>query len=113
MDKVLNLANQIGELFTHSETYKKYMELYEEIKEDEELLKNLTEYRNLKMQNYVKHTVYDEVNNDFDAQISAMYKELNQNETMSDMFSLEDELLKTLSEVYKIIGEKCVMNIDV
>ncbi len=113
MDKVLNLASQIGEIFTHSESYKKYMDLYEEIEEDEELLDKLTKYRNLKMKNYVNHTIHDEVNNDFDTKISAMYKELNQNEIVSDMFSLEDELLKTLSEVYKIIGEKCVMNIDV
>ncbi len=113
MDKVLNLASQIGELFTHSETYKKYMELYKEIKKDEELLEKLTKYRNLKMQNYVKHTVHDEVNNDFDAEISALYKELNKKEMITQMFGYEDELLKTLSEVYKIIGEKCVMNIDV
>ncbi len=113
MDRVLNLASQIGDMFTNSETYKKYMELYEDIKEDTELLEQLTKYRNLKMQNYVKHTVYDEVNDDFDGEIAAMYKELNQNQVVNEMFSLEDELLKTLSEVYKIIGEKCVMNIDV
>ncbi len=113
MDKVLNLASQIGELFTHSETYKKYMDLYEEVKEDEELLAVLTKYRNLKMQNYVKHTVYDEVNDEYDAEISALYKELNQSKIINEMFGYEDELLKTLSEVYKIIGEKCVMNIDV
>ncbi len=112
MDKVLNLASQIGDLFTSSENYKKYMNLYDEIKADKELLEKLTKYRNLKMQNYVKHTVYDEVNNDYDSQIAAMYKELNQVEIVNEMFSYEDELLKILSEVYKIIGEKCVMNID-
>ncbi len=113
MDKVLNLASQIGELFTHSVTYKKYMELYDKVKEDEDLLALLTKYRNLKMQNYVNFTVHDEVNSDYDTEISALYKELSKNTTMADMLSYEDDLLKTLSEVYKIIGEKCVMNIDV
>ncbi len=113
MDRVLNLASQIGEIFTNSDDYKKYMDLYEEIKVDKVTLEKLTKYRNLKMQNYVKHTVYDEVNNDFDSQIATMYKELNQVENVKNMFMLEDELLKTLSEIYKVIGEKCVMNIDV
>lgn len=113
MEKVVKLASQIGDLFTESAEYKEYMDLYDKLKEDKELMRNLVKYRTIKIQNYVSFTVKDEDNKEFEREVDKLYEKLISDADMKRMLELEDELLKTLSEIYKVIGDRCVMNIEV
>ncbi len=113
MEKVVALANQIGDVFTNSKEYKEYMALYEKIKDDEELMKALVDYRTEKVNNFVSNTVNGLINDQIDQKVLTLHQELAENEYMRDMLVLEDELLKVLSQIYKAIGEKCVLNIEI
>ncbi len=113
MERVVNLANQIGDVYTNSNEYKRYMALYEKLKDDEELIKVLIEYRTLKVSNFLSNTANGLINDQIDQNVHGMHQQLSENQDMKEMLDLEDELLRVLSQIYKVIGEKCVLNIEV
>ncbi len=113
MENVISLANQIGDVYTKSKEYKEYMALYEKLKTNEELMQALVNYRVTKINNFVNNTANGLINDQLDQTVLSMHQELAENEDMREMLALEDELLRVLSHIYKVIGEKCVLNIDI
>ncbi len=113
MHRVIPLANQIGEIYTSSEEYKRYMALYEKLKTDEELMQTLVQYRSSKVRNYVNFTSKGEEDKDAEQQVTDLYQKLFENSDMNEMLILEDDLMRNLTQIYKAIGEKCVLNIEI
>lgn len=112
MEEILSYANKIGDAFTSTKSYKEYSALHEELKKDREIIAKLNNYRTIKMQNYLTYTVRDVDNKEMDLQTSEMHSELLKNENMKRFLEIEEELMKVLTDVYKIIGDKCILNIE-
>ncbi len=112
MQRVVALANQIGEIYTNSKEYKRYMALYEKLKTDEELMQALVHYRNTKVSNFANNTMQGLIDEELDQLVINLYQQLQENPEMKEFLALEEELLKVLSNVNKAIGDKCVLNIE-
>lgn len=113
MEKVLSYANKVGDAFTSTEIYKEYSALYEGFKDDEKLMYTLKTYRTIKLQNYLTYTVKNEDDSEMDSQTIDLHNELLKNEDMKRFLELEEDLMKGLTDLYKVIGDKCVLHIEV
>ncbi len=113
MEGVFSLANQIGDRFLNLEKYQEYKTLYDKIKTNPETLAKLKKYRNLKMDNYVNYTINDDKNKELEIEINKIYSDLAVEEDIRMFLDIEIELLRLLSDIYKIIGDKCFLFIDV
>ncbi len=113
MQRVVALANQIGDIYSNSKEYKRYMALYEKLKTDEELMQALLHYRTTKVNNFVTNTMNGIVNEELDQVVFTLHQELLENKDMKEMLTIEEELLKVIANVNKIIGDKCALNIEI
>ncbi len=112
MDKMLELASEIGDIFSSSEMYKKYNSLFAQLETNEEFIRLLSEYRATKLNYYLTYSLNDIENIEEDIRINDMYNKLIQDKNVEEVLKLEDELLSYIAEIYKIIGDKCVLNVD-
>ncbi len=113
MEGIFSLASKIGDDFLNLEKYQDYKTLYDKIKGNPENLAKLKKYRTLKMDNYVNYTINDEKSKDLENEINKIYSEIAVEEDVKMFLDIEIELLRVLSDVYKIIGDKCLLFIDI
>ncbi|MGN1318991.1 MAG: YlbF family regulator [Lachnospirales bacterium] len=110
MEKVLKLADEISDILKNSETFVEYERAYNNIKDDKEIMKKISE---MKKAHIEFATDYKNGNHDFDREkyISQEFNKLMLNKDVETYLLNEHRLVKTISEIYDKISESCNLRV--
>ncbi len=102
MKQVINESRQLNEHIRASEEYQMYLKTKQALQENEELSKNLQEFRtkNYELQNRQGVNPYDEM-----IELTREYDELLHNSIVSDFLQAEQQICKLLQQVFDSIAE--------
>ena len=102
MKQVINESRQLNEHIRASEEYQMCLKTKQALLENEELSKNLQEFRtkNYELQNRQGVNPYDEM-----IELTREYDELLHNSIVSDFLQAEQQICKLLQQVFDSIAE--------
>ena len=102
MKQVINESRKLNEHIRASEEYQTYLKTKHALRENEELSRNLQEFRakNYELQNRQGVNPYDEM-----IELTREYDELLHNSIVSDFLQAEQQICKLLQQVFDSIAE--------
>ena len=100
MKQVINESRKLNEHIRASEEYQTYLKTKHALRENEELSRNLQEFRAKNYQNRQGVNPYDEM-----IELTREYDELLHNSIVSDFLQAEQQICKLLQQVFDSIAE--------
>ncbi len=109
---VYDKANELADLIRRSDEYKSYKSLKDELYADESNKKMLTDYKKLQFEAQAIYLSGKEVPEETMDKLKKLGEVLQFNPKISEYFSAEYKFNTLISDIYKIIGEACDIDVD-
>lgn len=110
MEKVLKLADEISDIISNSDTYIEYINSYNKIKNNYDIMERVTK---MKREHIDFAKKYRDGERDFNREkyISQEFYKLMLDKDVETYFMNEHKLVGLINEVYSRITEKCMLQI--
>lgn len=109
---IYDKANELAALIKDSEEYKAYKSLKDELYADAGTKKLLTDYKKLQFEAQAMYLSGKEVPEDLMDKLKKAGEVLQFNPRVTEFFSVEYKFNTLVSDIYKIIGNACDIDID-
>lgn len=110
--EILNAANKIAISIKNSKYYKDYLKSIEVINNNPELKRKIREFKQKHIEYQSKCIQNQEPSFDEEKYVSSLYHTLMLNDDVKMFFKSEDILLKLFGNIYNILGNECVLDLD-
>ena len=107
MDDIIQLAEELADNFTGSETYAEYKRVKEKIENDPDLAKKIDAFYSASEAYELRRLNGEEIHFDEERVLSNQYTDIWLDENGNAYMAAKNKLTKTLGRVFEIIGTKC------
>lgn len=98
-----DIAHQLARSITNSQAYNEYLQAQQAIEEDQELKKNILDFRNKQMEMNRLQFVGDEIPTDLVNEVSREFAKLNTKHLAAEFFEAEAKFVQMFNDIQEII----------
>jgi cell fate (sporulation/competence/biofilm development) regulator YlbF (YheA/YmcA/DUF963 family) len=109
---IYDKANELADMIRRSDEYKEYKKLKDELYANEANKKMLTDYKKMQFEAQAVYLSGKEVPADTMDKLKKLGEVLQFNPKITEYFTAEYKFNTLISDIYKIIGEACDIDLD-